>query len=88
MEEAQRAQLQREASAAAFIPIAEVKRISGFSKSTILRMIKRRAFPEPVITEPVNCRRWDLAEVMAWRAEQFKKRELRRTESEQPEAMA
>jgi predicted DNA-binding transcriptional regulator AlpA len=60
----------------AFIGIRRVCEISGFSKATINRKIKAGQFPAPVIAEG-NCTRWDLAEVMTWRAEQFKKRAAR-----------
>ena len=61
---------------ASFIGIRRVVEISGFSKATILRKIKAGAFPRAVIAER-NTTRWDLAEVMRWRAEQFRKREER-----------
>ena len=59
-----------------FVGIRRVIEISGFSKATILRKIKAGTFPRAVIAEG-NCKRWDLAEVMQWRAEQFSKREER-----------
>lgn len=70
----------------AFVAIARVKEISGLSKSTILRRIKAGTFPAPVISEG-NCVRFDLAEVMAWRAAQFKARDERMA-AQQPEARA
>lgn len=68
----------------AFIGIARVKEISGFSKSSLLRRIKAGEFPRPVIEEG-NCKRWDLAEVMSWRADLFRKRDERQQQAE-PEA--
>lgn len=67
-----------------FIRVARVKEISGLSKSTLWRWIEGDPangvpggrFPAPVIREG-NTVLWDLAEVMAWRAEQFKKRAAR-----------
>lgn len=79
------AALQRQAEGAAFIGIARVRELSGFSKSTILRKIKDGEFPAPVISDG-NCVRWDLAEVMSWRAAQFKARDERM--SKQSEARA
>jgi predicted DNA-binding transcriptional regulator AlpA len=61
---------------ARFIGIRQVCEIAGFSKSSILRKIEAREFPEPVIQDG-NVTRWDYTEVMQWRAEQFKKREAR-----------
>jgi predicted DNA-binding transcriptional regulator AlpA len=81
------AALIQQAEEAAFIGIQAVKRISGFSKSTLLRKIKAKKFPEPVIAEG-NCTRWCLREVMAWRAAQFKAREQRMDEQPQSEAVA
>ena len=60
----------------AFIRIARVKEISGLSKSTLLRWIKAKRFPSAVIVDG-NSVLWDLAEVLAWRADAFRKRELR-----------
>jgi predicted DNA-binding transcriptional regulator AlpA len=68
-----------------FINIARVKEISGFSKSTILRRIDAGTFPRPVIADG-NCRRWDLAEVLAWRAAQFEKRAQRQQHKATPRA--
>lgn len=68
----------------AFIGISRIKEISGFSRSTILRKIKAGDFPAPVIAEG-NCTRWDLAEVMSWRAAQFKARDERMAQ-QQPQA--
>ena len=62
-----------------FIGIRDVCAIAGFSKATILRKIKADKFPRAVIAEG-NCTRWDLAEVMQWRREQFRKREERLTQ--------
>lgn len=59
-----------------FVRIPRVKEISGLSKSTLRRWVKAGRFPRPVIEEG-NTVMWDLAEVMRWRAEQFKKREER-----------
>lgn len=61
---------------ASFIGIRRVIEISGFSKASILRKIKAGMFPRAVIAEG-NCTRWDLAEVLQWRSEQFRKREER-----------
>lgn len=91
----------REEAPAAFIRISRVKEISGLSKSTLLRWIKARKFPAPVLIEKNKegpklkagtanavCL-WDLAEVMQWRSDQFKKREQRiEAEAAQPEAGA
>lgn len=65
----------------AFIGIARVKQISGLSRSTIHRRIARKEFPQPVIAEG-TCTRWDLGEVMAWRAAQFEKRAKRIEQSQ------
>lgn len=69
-------ELSKLAEGAAFIGISEVKRISGMSKSTLLRRIKAKAFPAPVIADG-NFTRWDLAECLEWRAAQFKARDER-----------
>ena len=71
---------------AAFIRIARVKEISGCSKSTIWRWINATPskFPRPVVVSG-NSVLWDLAEVLAWRADQFKKRDQRIAEQTQPE---
>lgn len=61
-----------------FITVREVSGIAGFSKSSILRKIAAGEFPRPVIQEG-NVTRWDFAEVMRWRTEQFKKRDQRFT---------
>lgn len=74
----------------AFIRIARVKEISGFSKDTLMRWIKAGKFPRAVVQEKnkagpkqeagarvVTCL-WDLAEVMEWRRLQFAKREQRK----------
>jgi predicted DNA-binding transcriptional regulator AlpA len=79
--------LQQKAEGAAFIGIARVRELSGFSKSTILRKIKDGDFPAPVISGG-NCVRWDLAEVMSWRAAQFKARDERNAQKPKPEARA
>lgn len=68
--------MQTAEAATAFIGIARVKEISGLSKSTILRRIEKNEFPAATISEG-NCTRWDLAEVLTWRAEQFRKRDER-----------
>ena len=68
--------LQEQADARAFIGIRKVCEIAGFSKATILRRIKAGTFPRPVIAQG-NCVRFDLSEILAWRAEQFRKREER-----------
>lgn len=60
----------------AFIRIARVKELSGFSKSTLLRWIKAGKFPAPVIKESSTVL-WDLSECQRWRVEQFKKRDER-----------
>lgn len=60
----------------AFIRIARVKEISGLSKSTILRWQRVGKFPLPVVSDK-NTVLYDLAEVMNWRAAQFKAREER-----------
>lgn len=60
----------------AFCRIAKVREISSFSKSTLLRWIKAKKFPAPVIQEG-NSTLWDLAEVLQWRNEQFQKRAKR-----------
>jgi predicted DNA-binding transcriptional regulator AlpA len=73
-------QAQAEAS---FIGIRKVVAISGFSKATIVRYMDKGKFPKPVIAEGITVR-WDLAEVMRWRAEQFKKREARSAQPPQP----
>lgn len=57
----------------AFIGIRRVIEISGFSKSTILRKIGAKEFPSPVI-KTSSMARWDLAEVMRWRDQQFRLR--------------
>lgn len=62
-----------EADDVAFIAIARLKEISGFSKSTILRKIKAGEMPRPVI-ESGNTRRWCLRECLSWREAQFRKR--------------
>lgn len=80
--------LQKESEGAAFIGIARAVQISGLSKRTLLRWIKAGKFPRPVIAEG-NCVRYDLAEVLAWRAEQFRKRAARELiENEQAAAEA
>ena len=56
-----------------FIGIRRVIEISGFSKATILRRIKAKDFPCPVIKEK-NIARWDLEQILLWRDEQFRKR--------------
>ena len=61
-----------------FIAMRDVSGIAGFSKSSILRKIAAGQFPRPVIQEG-NVTRWDYAEVMRWRTEQFRKREQRLT---------
>jgi len=63
-----------------FIGIREVCEIAGFSKSSILRKVRAGAFPRAVIAEG-NTTRWDLAEVLQWRSEQFRKREQRLNDS-------
>lgn len=60
----------------AFVRIARVREISGFSKSTLWRWIKAGKFPRPVIEEG-NSVLWDLGEIETWRGEQFAKRERR-----------
>jgi predicted DNA-binding transcriptional regulator AlpA len=67
---------QQDDFASRLLGIRRVVEISGFSKATILRKIKAGTFPRAVIAEG-NCTRWDLAEVMQWRSEQFRKRDER-----------
>jgi predicted DNA-binding transcriptional regulator AlpA len=64
---------QEQQSKDAFIGIRKVCELSGLSKSTILRYIIAQRFPKPVIHSG-NLARWDLGEVMKWRAEQFRVR--------------
>lgn len=72
------------AFAVAFIGIARVKEISGLSRSTIWRRINGDPskgipggrFPSPTIADG-RITRWDLAEVMQWREEQFRLRDER-----------
>jgi len=88
MEHANIAELQAQADQVAFISSRKVSAISGYSKSAIARKVKAGKFPAPVIREG-NCVRWDLAEVLKWRAEQFSKREERRkAEAAGAEALA
>lgn len=47
------------------IRIAEVKRLTGLSTTTLYRKIARREFPRPLkITN--TARAWKLSEIMAW----------------------
>lgn len=56
-----------------FIRVARVKEITGVSKSTLMRWIAAKRFPEPVVRD-AGILLWDLGECLRWRAEQFKKR--------------
>lgn len=69
-----------------FVGIKEAMAISGYSKSAIRLKILSRTFPQPVIREK-NVTRFDLAELLAWREEQFRKRD-ERLKAQQPEAVA
>lgn len=70
------AELEAKAALGCFIGIRRVCEIAGFSKASILRRQKRGEFPQPVVVDG-NVVRYDLAEVLAWRREQFEKREQR-----------
>lgn len=70
------AALQVEADSQAFIGIARVCEISGFSKSSILRKIAAGQFPAQVIKEG-NVTRWDLGEVLSWRQARIRERDER-----------
>ena len=83
--------IQEQADERAFIGSGRVEKISGMSKATIGRKVKKREFPAPVIQNLDKnghpCfTRWDLAEVLAWREEQFRKRDQRLTPSDQAQA--
>lgn len=60
----------------AFVALAEAKRLSGLSKSTIWRKIKAGTFPAPVIRDGVIVR-WSRRELREWQAQQFKARDDR-----------
>ena len=75
------------AESLAFIRIARVKEISGLSKSTIRRWIEAGKFPKPVIEDGNNVM-YDLAEVLAWRASHFKKRDEREAQRKAKQAEA
>lgn len=59
-----------------FISTRKVCEIAGFSRATIARKIKEGSFPKPVISTG-NCARYDLGEVLAWRAAMFEQRAAR-----------
>ena len=61
----------------AFIPVRAVCKITGFSKSTLLRMRKAGKFNVRPVIEEGNCVRYDLGAVLEWRREQFQKRNQR-----------
>lgn len=70
------------ATDAAFIGIAKVRQLTGLSKSTIARRMAAKQFPLPVLQEKdkqdrIYLTRWDLGEILAWRAAQFAKRDER-----------
>lgn len=73
----------------AFVGIRRACELAGFSKSTIRRWIRAGRFPAPVIVEG-NVVRFDLAEILAWRAAQFRAREerLQRTSEQLAPRMA
>lgn len=69
----------------ALIPMGEVSRISGLSKSEVWRRVQSRTFPAPVKlgegekgAAHNRCTRWSQAEVEAWVRDRLASREKRR----------
>lgn len=58
----------------ALLRLAEVRRLSGLSKSTIYAEIKRGRFPEPIRVTPSSVR-WKRGDIIAW--QQARARESR-----------
>lgn len=50
----------------ALLPLREVVRISGISRSEIWRRCKSGAFPQPTRDLGPHCTRWSQSEVQAW----------------------
>ena len=74
------------------IPLAEVKRVAGISKSEVWRRVRARTFPQPVKLGPLTTR-WNRPEVIAWveqrlaeRDAQTAERAQRRQQRAQPDA--
>lgn len=72
----------KEETPAAFIGTAKVRELTGLSKSTIARRVAAKEFPQPVLHERdkigrVYLTRFDLAEILEWRRQQFAKRDER-----------
>ncbi len=59
------------------IPLPEVVRISGISRSEIFRRIHAGKFPQPVRIGRGRCTRWSSIEVVEWAVDRLGERDAK-----------